>query len=454
MLCSAILLSAFSRAGAADLSAKCHDLKNDLQLENTTILDISGVAARYVVRTFPGLGERGAEWIFIFTRFAHRTQASNTSTLTMAHRSTLQASALTTGPPSGLPFLNAPEVIDDYVFRAVHIEAIFGKQLVAAYYNTPAAKSYFLGCSTGGRQGTQAALRFPEDFDGIIAGSPPTDFNHLSGWDGLLGHYIGAVDTDSSAKAEASPKFITPELWAALSAEILRQCDELDGLVDGIIVEPDDCDFQPDMLLCDSNSTANQTTGFLTQVQVEVLKNIYSPLFGADGHLLYPRYSPGAEANPLAASIFGGTFLQLTAGWKRYAILNVTEHDFTNFSVQDIALFDAINPGGVATFDGDMSAFRERGGKFITYHGRRDPLISLTNSKRVCDLISHTLSLPPAQMDDFYRVLLIPGMGHCFGGVDWIEGGAAPATIIGSDESGAERTHCRLTPPLKLNPSA
>ncbi|KAJ6526898.1 tannase and feruloyl esterase-domain-containing protein [Mycena vulgaris] len=336
----------------------------------------------------------------------------------------------------------------------VHIEAIFGKQLVAAYYNTPAAKSYFLGCSTGGRQGTQAALRFPEDSDGIIAGSPPTDFNDLSGWDGLLGHYIGAVDTDSSAKAEASPKFITPELWAGLSAEILRQCDELDGLVDGIIVEPDDCDFQPDMLLCESNSTANQTTGCLTQVQVEVLKNIYSPLFGADGQLLYPRYSPGAEANPLAASIFGGTFLQLTAGWKRYAILNVIEHDFTNFSVQDIALFDAINPGGVATFDGDMSAFRERGGKFIIYHGRRDPLISLTNSKRVCDLISHTLSLPPAQMDDFYRVLLIPGMGHCFSGVDWIEGGAAPATIIGSDKSGAERTHCRLTPPLKLNPSA
>ncbi|KAJ7778149.1 tannase and feruloyl esterase [Mycena metata] len=502
---SAIIFSAFSPVGAEDLSAKCLALKNNLQLENTTILDVSYIAAPtnvstagscqssapvtaaplcrvyFVINTTDTSAVHAEAWLpdTWFGRFLGLGNGGLNGCIEYVdldygaslHFATVSSDNGHDGA-SGLPFLDAPEVINDFAFRAVHVEAVIGKQLVAAYYNTPAENSYFLGCSTGGRQGTQAALRFPADFDGIIAGAPATDFNHLAGRGGLLGHYIGAVDPNSSAEAEASPKFITPELWVTVSAEILRQCDALDGLVDGIIAEPDDCYFQPNVLLCDSNTTANQTTGCLSQIQVEALKNIYSPLFGAEGQFLYPRYSPGAEADPAAATLFGGTFLQLTADWERYTILNVTEHDFTNFSVQDISLFDAINPGGVATFDGDMSAFREKGGKFITYHGRRDPLISSTNSKRVYDLISHTLSLPPPQMDDFYRLFLIPGMGHCFGGlgptnfgqgidpategvkndtahnillalVDWVEGGAAPATIIGSDGSGAERTHCR-----------
>ncbi|KAJ7031945.1 tannase and feruloyl esterase [Mycena alexandri] len=354
--CPAILLSAFSRVGAADLSAKCLALGNSLQLENTTILDVSYIAAPTNVSTlgscqssapvtaaplccvyfawlpdtwfgrFLGLGNGGLNGCIQYVDLDYG------ASLHFATRTAL---------------LNAPEVINDFASRAVHVEAVIGKQLVATYYNTPAAKSYFLGCSTGGRQGTQAALRFPEDFDGILAGAPPTDFNHLAGWDGLLGHYVGAVNTSSSAKAEASPKFITREL----------------------------------------NGTASQTTGCLSQVQVEALKNIYSPLFEADGQLLYRATHPD---------------------WKRYAILNRAGYR--------IALFDAINPGGMARFDGDMSAFRERGGgEFITDHGRRDPLISSTHSKRVYDLISHTLSLPPAQMDYFYRLFLIPGVEHCFG---------------------------------------
>ncbi|KAJ7844830.1 tannase and feruloyl esterase-domain-containing protein [Mycena leptocephala] len=160
-------------------------------------------------------------------------------------------------------------------------------------------------------------------------------------------------------------------------------------------------------LIQSRSSTVNQTTACLTEVQLEAIKNIYTPLFGSDGELLYPRYSPGAEADALAQSIFGGNLWGLGAmglsamfDWERYTVLNVTEHDFTNFSVQDVAPSDQVNFGGIATLDGDLSAFRARGGKFITYHGRRDPLISATNSKRVYDLVSHTLSLPPRSMDE------------------------------------------------------
>jgi len=145
----------------------------------------------------------------------------------------------------------------------------------------------------------------------------------------------------------------------------------------------------------------------------------------------------------------------------------MTQMPFSNINVQDAPLWDSINPGGIVTFNGDLSAFRNRGGKLLTYHGRRDPLISSTNSKRVYDLISHTLSLPV--LDDFYRLFLIPGMGHCGGGlgapsfgqsnglnvvnasshnillalVDWVEGGIAPDTIIGSGANNTSRTHCR-----------
>ncbi|KAJ7690845.1 tannase and feruloyl esterase [Mycena rosella] len=499
LLATIILLPTFVRAGE-DPSAKCLGLKNTLRLENTTILDVAYITAPtnvstagscqssapvtaaplcrvyFVINTtatsavhaeawlpdtwygrFLGLGNRGLNGCIDYNDLDYGTS------LHFAAIGSDNGHDGTSG--SGLPFLNHPEVINDFAFRAIHLEAVIGKQIVEAYYGTPATKSYYLGCSAGGRQGTQAALKFPEDFDGIVAGAPATDFNHAIGWAGMLTQYVGETDPDSNTTAESSPKFITPELWSVVSAEILRQCDTLDGVQDGIITEPDACNFRPEAIQC----TANQTTGCLTLVQVETVKNIYSPLFGLDGELIYPRYSPGAEADPLASLIFGGIFFRLVTDWERYAVLNVTEHDFTNFSLQDIALLKEVNPGGIATFDGDLSAFRDRGGKFLTYHGQRDPFIPATNSKRVYDLISHTLSLP--LLDDFYRLFLIPGMGHCGSGlgptsfgqgiapgtnavndsahnillalVDWVEDCVAPATIIGSDGNGMERTHCR-----------
>ncbi|KAF8153585.1 tannase and feruloyl esterase [Mycena galopus ATCC 62051] len=495
LLFATILLPAFARA--TEPAAKCLALQHSLQLENTTILDVSYVAAPtnvstagscqvaapvtatplcrvyFVVNTTPTSAVHAEAWLpdIWYGRFMGLGNGGLNG-FGLDYGTSLHFAAVGSDNghdgQSGLPFLDHPDVINDFAFRAVHVEAVIGKQIVEAYYGTPAAKSYYLGCSTGGRQGMQAALKFSDDFDGILAGAPATDFNHLLGWEGLLSHYVGATDPVSTTAAEASPKFISPALWNVISAEILRQCDTLDGVRDGIITEPDDCDFDPEVLLC----AAHQTTRCLTRVQVEALKNIYSPLFGLNGQLVYPRYSPGAEADPLALSIFGGTIFHLTSDWEQYAVLNVTEQDFTNYSLHDIVLFDQINPGGIATFDGDLSAFRDRGGKFLTYHGRRDPLISSTNSKRVYDLVSHTLLLPSPLMDDFYRLFLIPGMGHCVGGlgptsfgqgtvvpgtnlvndsghnvllalVDWVEGGVAPATIIGSDGNGTERTHCR-----------
>ncbi|KAJ6522369.1 tannase and feruloyl esterase [Mycena vulgaris] len=482
---------------AADPSVNCLSLQQGLNLENTTILNVTYVAAptnvttpgscqpnapvtsaplcrvQFVINTTSTSAVHAEAWLpdTWFGRFMATGNGGLNGCIdyiavdygASLHFATVGSDNGHDGQ-SGLPFLNHPEVINDFAFRAVHVETVIGKQIVEAYYGKPAAKSYYLGCSTGGREGTQAALKFPGDFDGILAGAPATDFNHLVGWSGLLTHFIGAVNI-TVPPPNTSPKFLPPALWAVVSAEILRQCDALDGVVDGIITEPDDCQFRPETIAC----TANQTANCLTPPQLQAVRNIFSPLLGSRGELIYPRYSPGAEADPIAAAIFGGPMFGFTVDWERYAILNVTEHDFTDFGLKDIALFDKINPGGIATFDGDMSAFRNRGGKFLTYHGRRDPLISSTNSKRVYDLISHTLRLP--SLDDFYRLFLIPGMSHCGGGlgapafgqgtspdsnvvnasshnillalVDWVEGGVAPGTIIGSGANGTVRTHCR-----------
>ncbi|KAJ7848054.1 tannase and feruloyl esterase [Mycena olivaceomarginata] len=324
-------------------------------------------------------------------------------------------------PGDAHQFLNNPEVINDFAFRAVHVGAEIGKQIVE-------------------KQGTQAALKFPDDFDGIVGGAPATDFNHAIGASGMISRYLGAP----TSPPEASPKWITPDLWTLVSAEILQQCDALDGVIDGIITDPDACEFRPEALQCTSGKTAN----CLTPTQVDTLRNLYSLLYGLQGQLLYPRFPPGAEADPRA------------------------KHDFADFGLADIELMDQINPGGVATFSGDLSTFRNRGGKFLTYHGSRDPLLPATNSKRMYDLIAHTMSLP--LLGDFYRLFLIPGMSHCGNGpganafgqgimgfganvmnasshnillalVDWVEGGVAHETIIGTGMDGSVRTHCRYS---------
>ena len=227
----------------------------------------------------------------------------------------------------GFFFLNHPEVINDFAFRAIHIEAVLGKQIINAYYKRTHDNSYFMGCSTGGRQGLQSALLFPDDFDGIVAGAPATDFNHLLGWSSMAGRFVSASiqklsDTSShlldwigkvyrfvSAQSRNVGGSVIPaSLWAIISHEILNQCDSLDGLMDGIITEPDECVFRPEALLCDATNGGDESP-CLNSLQVAALRQIYQPLFGTRG-ILYPRYDPGTEGDGNFMPILGDTILR------------------------------------------------------------------------------------------------------------------------------------------------
>jgi feruloyl esterase len=365
------------------------------------------------------------------------------------------------GAFDGTSFYQHPEVLNDFTTRSIHTISVIGKEIVKQYYSRPNNKSYYLGCSSGGRQGTYSALHYPDDFDGIIAGAPATNWNNLLGKLTLVSTAVGAPN------GTTSPSFLTQQEWSLVNQEVFRQCDSLDGLVDGIITEPDNCDFQPEALLC-SNDGSNNGTDCLSAPQVDALKEIYSPLLDSNGKLLYSRYSPGAEST-YTPFLFGGDIIGFATGWWRYVVYTDPKYNFQGFGLKDIAAATEMDPGHISTFDGDFSAFRDRGGKFLTWHGTHDNIIPHNNSKRLYDLISANLSEP--SLDDFYRLFLVPGMDHCALGktnytfgqgtkayvppkndtthnillalVDWVEGNEAPDSFVTTNGAGEERVACR-----------
>ena len=202
----------------------------------------------------------------------------------------------------GAPFANNTEILADFTARSIHVENVVGKAIIEAFYGSAANRSYYLGCSTGGRQGMYAAFHFPDDFDGIIAGSPAVNFNGLLGASGMWTAFFGAT-TDNAT-------FMTEEQWILVENETMRQCDGIDGVFDQVITEPDACDFRPEEIQCSDPSMSTDTC--LSKGQVESLKLLYGPLYGLRGQFLFPPYNLGADGAAESEAIFNGAFLPYT----------------------------------------------------------------------------------------------------------------------------------------------
>ena len=179
---------------------------------------------------------------------------------------------------------HSPWTVADLIYPVrLHTITVAGKKLINLFYDKGYRKSYFLGCSLGGRQGIKAAEMFPSDFDGIVAGSPALDFNNLQSWRARFFTITGRAN---------SSNFISKGLWTGLiHDEVLIQCDGLDGVMDGIIEDPNRCNFRPEGLIC----TKNKTTSCLTSSQAAMVREIFSPFYGEDGKLIYPGMQPGSE---------------------------------------------------------------------------------------------------------------------------------------------------------------
>ncbi|KAL5339522.1 putative feruloyl esterase B-1 [Aspergillus crustosus] len=363
---------------------------------------------------------------------------------------------------TGVYFYNNTEVLEDFAYRALHTGVVVGKKLTKLFYTQGYDKSYYLGCSTGGRQGWKSVQDFPGDFDGVVAGAPAFNFVGLTTWGARFLPTTGSPSADT---------FITNAQWSTIHDEILRQCDDLDGAKDGIIEDPDLCQPIFETLLCSSTGNYNSSS-CLTAPQISTVNTVFSPLYGLDGSLLYPRMQPGSEL--LAAYIYyNGQPFAYSTDWYRYVVHSDPSWDPTTWTLQDAAVADAQDPFSISTFHGDISAFSQRGGKILHYHGLEDGIISSESSKVYYKHVSGTMGLNPEELDDFYRFFPISGMGHCAPGtgagsiglnsgtyvgdqpednvllavVRWVEAGIAPEFVRGSRVNGTEveyrRKHCR-----------
>jgi len=177
------------------------------------------------------------------------------------------------------------ESVTDFSHRAVHVIAVLGKAIASTYYGTKPHHSYYNGCSAGGRQGISVASRYPEDFDGVIAGAPALDWNRFVGAPAVWATYVAANTS----------REIPLPLWQSLvSPEILKQCDGIDGKVDGIITDPTLCSWNPETLLC---GPGDDTTTCLAQDQIDGLKKFYQPILDTEGEVLFHAFEPGAEGD-------------------------------------------------------------------------------------------------------------------------------------------------------------
>ncbi|KAJ9606302.1 tannase [Cladophialophora chaetospira] len=366
----------------------------------------------------------------------------------------------------GGAFLNNPDVVTDFGWRSVHTGTVVGKQISQAFYNKTHTKSFYLGCSTGGRQGFKSAQAFPGDFDGIVAGSPALRFSYLTSWSGIFYPLI----------RDAGPTgFPPPSAWPAIDASILAQCDLIDGAADGIIEDPDLCLFRPEALICPKG--ASNTSTCLTGKQANSIRKLFSDLYGVNGEFIYPHMQIAPGILEAVYAIYGKAQFPYTTDWFKYAVFDNQSFNTNDISPQAWEVAWDKNPGMTNTWQGDLSAFQGKGGKILTYHGQADPIISSTISPLYYDFVSSTMNLPSSSLDEFYRFFRISGMGHCGTGpgatfignvgaavasldpdenvlmamVRWVEKGVAPDTITGTkfmnDTASLgvafKRAHCR-----------
>ena len=348
---------------------------------------------------------------------------------------------------SGEAFLHNEEVLADFVYRSVHTGALVGKEITKAHYGRAHNHSYYLSSSTGGRQGFKEAQDFPDDFDGIVVGTPAIAWNNLTSWAGRFRTVTGPAN---------STGFLSFDDWALVHKDILRQCDGLDGVTDGLLEDPDFCAYRPVDLQCPRSGNQTQC---LTAPQIQTVRAVFEDYYGIDGSLIFPGMHYGSE---LVARViyYAGQSFQITQDWYRYAVYNNSDWQPTELSIKDAAYAASLNPLNVDTWEGDLSSFQQKGGRILHWHGLTDPMITSANSERYYNHVSNTMGLAPSDLDEFYRFFRISGLDHYSGGegawgignngrvasggrpqtpannvllamVDWVENGDAPATVTG-----------------------
>jgi len=338
--------------------------------------------------------------------------------------------------------LNNMERQVNFGHLAVHRTAVVSKEIIRQYYCSESEYSYFIGCSRGGGQAMMEAQRYPNDFDGIVSGAPA--FN----WPALGAEFVQNTQIIYPDPSKLDEPVITLANLQLLQTKILESCDALDGSKDKILNDPRDCDFNFDLLpRCPRNIAGDNC---FTLSQIEAIKVVYSGAT-SKGKEIYPGFPLGGENEPSGWQdwIVGpneGTMelnfssLQFGFGTEMFKYLvfqdpdwDYTSYDFSNFS--EATQYASSYLDATST---DYSAFKNRGGKMIIYHGWNDPALSAFAT------INHyeAAQNEDSEIGEAIRLFLLPGVLHCGGGPgpsqanwielvrNWVENGTAPERVV------------------------
>ncbi len=355
------------------------------------------------------------------------------------------------GATDGAWAMGDMERIVNYAHAAIHRVTATSKGIVQSRYGRAPEKSYFAGCSNGGREALQAAQRYPNDFDGIIAGAPATDFLNITGG------FSNITRTMYPDPKKLDAPVLDKPARDILSKAVLDKCDTLDGLKDGIMTDPRACAFDVKTIQCKTAKKDN----CLTPPQVGAVEAIVNPP-KANGKPYYLAYPYGGETNDAG----WGTWLAgrkdgigpgqpslafgFSAGFMRYFLKQdaTWNHSQTNLATlpgEMIALQATMSPTNP-----DLSAFRGHGGKLLMYHGWSDSALSPLMSINYLDKVYAN----DAKAKDDVRMFMLPAVGHCQGGpgpdrvdyVDaldkWVSSKTAPDELIASFPAGGSRKLC------------
>ena len=357
-----------------------------------------------------------------------------------------------------------PESIADFAHRAVHESVVAAKQVTKAYYDAPAHHAYFSGCSTGGYQGLTEAQRYPDDFDGIIAGAPGNNRSNLNLaflWQFLSNHRPG----------DNEHQIVPTEKLAMINRAAVAACDRMDGVTDGVINDPRACHFNLASLKC----TAADGPNCLTSEQIDAVQKMYDgPKDKRTGKPLYPGFVASAEGGVANAD-------EKYPGWSEFWANPAhpdepARADFFRYWVNDDPKWDwwAFNWGSdidavrakigkiTDSTDTDLSRFQSHRGKMMMFIGWQDPVGAAGEAINYYEGVeAHAGS----KTQDFVRLYMVPGMVHCAGGPgatnfstatrdstppvsdaqhdmavalqDWVEKGIVPESLIATKyESG------------------
>ena len=340
--------------------------------------------------------------------------------------------------------LNNDERRINFGYLAVHRTAETSKLILRSYYGANEARAYFSGCSNGGRQALMEAQRYPDDFDGIVAGAPAADFI------GIGAQFIKDVRAQFPDPKNLTP-LLAPETMRSVAAQIAEKCDALDGVKDGVLDDPRQCKVDVSAL-----------TG-LTAPQQAALKTIYAPT-RAGGQIAFPGQPFGGEGEAAGwpAWISGttpregqqaGPSLRYSFGTQlfKYLVFNDPDWDYTTYDLstwktdtQRIAsVINATNP--------DLSAFKRKGHKLLLWHGWADAGLSPLATIKYYDEVK----AKDPKADEFVKMFLLPGVLHCAGGpgpdnadwaaaIDgWVDSGKAPQQIIATKIASGAVTRSR-----------